>query len=311
VLEDVPDMNLVWNNHAQILICNTCHVGVPLGEVASHLSNAHKKPFNKDILFNSLIAHNIKVPNTIVRYPVGYTAEEQKPSEPVQGLYVHDGNMCCNDGKVLPEEKSMLNHFEEHHPGMCLFFFRVEQLAFLPFDSSHFPEQRQNWMSHTKKVNCQSLHGHRHRKYFAVKISINVLPPAQPVDANLSSVLDNTNSNEATHLIRKLEAQDLPGFHSWSSIDVEEASISLFIKTTGILDCVETAKAQISSEELSSISDPEHLELWQPFFQAWLQNRMKGLHKVLYLVRRAALSTSSLVTYFLLWARQLELTFMS
>lgn len=110
---------LVWNNYARILICNSCHVGIALSELKSHMKNNHPVLEFDCVVFAEAFApiKKYQVPsNGLPTTPPGF--EVKQPCTPVEGLFIYGGNMCMLDGDTFPEEKSMRNHFDTVHNGV-------------------------------------------------------------------------------------------------------------------------------------------------------------------------------------------------
>ncbi|PLW39928.1 hypothetical protein PCANC_14252 [Puccinia coronata f. sp. avenae] len=269
VLDVLRAHHLVWNNYVKMLICTMCHVGIPFAEIKSHYSTAHKSTVNPTNVAQALLDAGITTPPTwVVRTPEEYNP--LVPCRPVEGILVYEGFMCLKDGKAFPEEKSMRNHFDTHHKDL-----------------------KHEWAAHVHKVHCQSLHGHKHRKYFAVKLPNT--PFAAPPDftAGDSDLASPTPAQEAARCLSHILSMDLTGLFSWKNIDVEAASTGLFIKHSGILTAVQSCLEILDEGSISALHELPSLASWQPFFSKWLQARMDRLFSVPYLLRRAALSTSS------------------
>jgi hypothetical protein len=129
--QEIPNYpKLAYNKYANILLCTSCHIGIPTNEVETHMWKSHHEKVSEADVRRDFLAHGVTLPSSAGKYP---PAREGRHGicEPVQGLLMYLGYFCLapHDGEVcahaVRKEKSFTNHYGHVHKGESFLIFHA------------------------------------------------------------------------------------------------------------------------------------------------------------------------------------------
>ncbi|KAH9807158.1 hypothetical protein DFH28DRAFT_916926 [Melampsora americana] len=117
VNETLRKYDLLWNTRCRILICATCHVGLPFKEMHSHHMNDDRtRDVDKDVMMDDLKEYE----PMICKGPFPPDHVHGKSDKAIEGLLLYNGFTCKICQKSWKTMKSVINHFIENHKGECV-----------------------------------------------------------------------------------------------------------------------------------------------------------------------------------------------
>ncbi|KAH9806887.1 hypothetical protein DFH28DRAFT_916952 [Melampsora americana] len=117
---------MVWNQRCRILICATCHVGLPFKEVHSHhMNDDHTRNVDKDVMMSDLQEYESQI--AAGPFPPGHVQGQH--DKPIEGLLLYNGFTCKLCQKSWKAMKSVINHFITNHKGKICAYLSVEYIC--------------------------------------------------------------------------------------------------------------------------------------------------------------------------------------